>query len=110
MGTAGTATAMSYYGRLADRYREAYRVAVGTVRLGNIVKWAGFVLGGLIVVINSYDGSIFLVLAALALALSGYVAGIFLCAQGQLMSALLDVAVNTSPHLQDSEKASVMTL
>ncbi|MGA8734475.1 MAG: hypothetical protein WB558_11195 [Terriglobales bacterium] len=41
---------------------------------------------------------------------AGYISGTFLATQGQFMSALLDTAVNTSPHLQDLEKASIMTL
>jgi hypothetical protein len=110
---AASATARSSFGRLTDRYRDAYGVAAGTVRFGNIVKWAGSVLGGIMLLISLFNGGfMFLigVLVALSVAASGYVAGVFMCAQGQLMSALLDVAVNTSPHLQDSEKASVMML
>jgi hypothetical protein len=40
----------------------------------------------------------------------GYISGTLLAAQGQFMSAMLDPAVNTSPHPQDSEKASIMSL
>jgi hypothetical protein len=36
----------------------------------------------------------------------GYISGTLIAAQGRFMSAMLDTAVNTSPHLQDSEKAS----
>jgi hypothetical protein len=44
------------------------------------------------------------------LLVTGYVSGTFLAAQGQFISALLDTAVNTSPHLQDLEKASILML
>jgi hypothetical protein len=110
---AAPAAARSSFGHLTDRYRDAYSVAGGTVKLGNIVKRAGFVLGGIMLLISLSAGGFWFFVGALAavwIAASGYVAGVFMCAQGQLMSALLDVAVNTSPHLQDSEKASVMML
>ena len=40
----------------------------------------------------------------------GYISGTLIAAQGQFMSAMLDTALNTSPHLQDSDKASIMSL
>jgi hypothetical protein len=115
-GEMGTAPAMakSYFGRLADRYRDAYGVAASLVSLGNTVKRCSFLLAGGVIVISLVSMSLYVLVAALfAAAFIGavtYAFGRFLAAQGQFMSAMLDTAVNTSPHLQESEKASIMGL
>ena len=124
MGSA-PAPARSHFGRLSDRYRDAYGIAAGTVRFGNWVKKGSLALGGLVVLFSLYSScwyseysglhfrwyvlfsGLFIAVATLAM---GYISGTFLAAQGQFMSALLDIAVNTSPHLQNQEKAAIMTL
>lgn len=123
MGTAPT-LAKSNFGRLAGRYRDAYGVAAGTVKFGNLVKRGSLLLAGAIGIAaafvsrsafqyESYTGWFELfsgLLIGIAIGGLGYIAGTFLTAQGQFMSAMLDTAINTSPHLQDSEKASIMGL
>jgi hypothetical protein len=123
MATAPT-MAKSNFGRLADRYRDAYGVAAGTVRLGNLVKLGSLFLAGAVGIAAAcvcrnnglYESAInWLVLlsgvfVAVVTGAMGYIIGTFLAAQGQFMSAMLDTAINTSPHLQDSEKASIMML
>ena len=124
MGTA-TATARGYFGRLADRYKNAYGIAAATTRLGNLVKQGAVALAGAVSLVgvvvsipsnpiqhlpvNWFHLLCSLFVGAVILA-AGYISGASLAAQGQLMSALLDTAVNTSPHLQDLEKASIITL
>jgi hypothetical protein len=122
---AATATARGYFGRLAGRYKNAYDVAAATIRLGNLVKQGALALAGAVtlgaVVVSVPSDPIhyapvnwFYLLCGLfvgaVLLATGYISGTFLAAQGQFMSALLDTAVNTSPHLQDLEKASILTL
>lgn len=122
---AATATARGYFGRLAGRYKNAYEVAAATIRLGNLVKEGALVLavavtlGGVVVSVPNdsihpapVNWSYLLcgLLVGAVLLAAGYTSGTFLAAQGQFMSALLDTAVNTSPHLQDLEKASILTL
>lgn len=123
MATAPT-MAKSNFGRLAGRYRDAYGVAAGTVRFGNLVKRGSLFLAGAVGIAaafvsrdsNGYGSWInwFELLSGLFVAVvtgaMGYIIATFLAAQGQFMSAMLDTAINTSPHLQDSEKASIMTL
>ncbi|MGA7927021.1 MAG: hypothetical protein WCA20_13650 [Candidatus Sulfotelmatobacter sp.] len=119
------ATARGYFGRLADRYKNAYGIAAATIRLGNLVKQGALALAGAVtlggVVVSVPSNPIqyapvnwFHLLCGLFVGVvilaAGYISGAFLVAQGQFMSALLDTAVNTSPHLQDLEKASIMTL
>jgi hypothetical protein len=122
---AATATARGYFGRLAGRYKNAYGISAATIKLGNLVKETAIVLavavtlGGVVVSVPSdpiqqAPVNWFHLLCALFVGVvilaAGAISGAFLAAQGQLMSALLDTAVNTSPHLQDLEKASVLTL
>jgi hypothetical protein len=40
----------------------------------------------------------------------GFMVGVMISAQGQLMKAALDGAVNTSPFMNDDDKARVMSL
>ena len=124
MGVA-TATARVYVGRLTDHYKNAYRIAAATVRLGNLVKQGALVLagavmlGGMVVstpndpIQNGSFNWLYLLgglFGAVVILAAGYIRGAFLTAQGQFLSALLDTAVNTSPHLQDLEKVSIMSL
>ena len=122
---AATATARGYFGGLADRYKDAYGRAAATVRLGNLVKQGSLALACAVILAavavsvpsdpiqhDSFNWLYLLcglLVGSVTLAV-GYISGTFLAAQGQFTSALLDTAVNTSPHLQDSEKASIMTL
>lgn len=126
MGAATAPAALrGYFGRLADRYKYAYGVAAATVRFGNSIKqWSlalgsAVILGGVVVSIPSdpiQPGSLnwfyllWGLLVGVVMLAAGYLSGAFLTVQGQFLSALLDTTVNTSPHLQDFEKASIMTL
>ena len=120
-----TVVGKNYFSPLSRRYRDAYSVAASTVRFGKLVNLCSRVLGGVITIgalcasvrHSEYGGLqvtwfhlfIGLFVAAITLAV-GYISERFLAAQGQFMSVMLDTAVNASPHLQDSEKASVMSL
>ena len=120
---AATGVAKSCFSPLSSRYRDAYSVAAGTVRFGKLVKLYSLILAGVVTVATLYYSvsyfqyigfycSWFSLLPGLFVAVItvaiGYISGTFIAAQGQFMSAVLDTAVNTSPHLQDSEKASIM--
>ncbi|MGA8492035.1 MAG: hypothetical protein WB711_16530 [Terriglobales bacterium] len=122
---AATATARGYFGRLAGRYKNAYDLAAATIRLGNLVKQGALALAGAVtlgaVVVSVPSDPIQYapvnwfhllcgLLVGVAILAAGYISGTFLAAQGQFMTALLDTAVNISPHLQDLEKASILTL
>lgn len=84
------------------KYEDAYRVADGAIMLGRVVKMIGFVLGaiGLVVALVGGIGGavVFMValLAAILVGLIGYIAGVFITAQGQMIRATLDIAVNTA--------------
>jgi hypothetical protein len=86
------------------RYQDAYRIADGAITLGNIIKLVGLVLGGLILLVGVIGASgfggatVFLgsLIFAVVVAGGGFIAGVFLSAQGQMIRATLDIAVNTS--------------
>lgn len=86
------------------RYQDAYRIAEGAIALGKIVKIVAVVLGGLILLVGmagatGFGGiSVFFgsLIFAVMVAGGGYVAGVFIAAQGQMIRATLDIAVNTS--------------
>jgi hypothetical protein len=123
----GTAAgvAKSCFTSLSRRYRDAYGVAEGTVKFGKSLQRSSVIVTtvlGLVTVsyqgFRSYhwelDVSWWTLLASLLVTVivGGiiYISGTRIASQGQFLLAMLDTAVNTSPHLKDSEKASIMSL
>jgi hypothetical protein len=96
-----------------DRYSDAYRVSATVVGLGNTVKIGGLVIAGLIFLMGVRHGG-FGTIAALPFALvigtGGFVAGTMLAAVGQIHKAVLDGAVNTSPFLDNAQRAQIMSI
>lgn len=104
---------------ITSRYRDAYTVATTVVGFGYTIKGLGILVGGVFalagLVMSSNGGAgIFPAIAAFAFAIvSGlliYLCGVFVSAQGQVLRAMLDTAVNTSPFLDDGARASAMSL
>ena len=103
------------------RYNDAYLVAKATTTFGTIIKAIGFLLAfgmlsGALAVANqqSSDGKILFitvgVVAALITAAMFYLFGVLVSAQGQILKASLDGAVNSSPFLTDDQRAQTMSL
>jgi hypothetical protein len=94
------------------RYKDGYAATKVIASAGGAVKVFGVVVGILIalVALGIGDWSFKLggLVSALLVGLSTYLSGVFLSAQGQLLSATLDVAVNTSSLLDNAEKAKLM--
>jgi hypothetical protein len=97
--------------RLRSRYVDGYRAASVIDGLGNVVKmlaiaifllalFGGMGMGGAGLLLGIVVGG---VLAALF-----FVLGVFISAQGQVLKAMLDTAVHTSPLMSDDQKASVL--
>jgi len=100
---------------ISHRYTDAYRVARAIMTFGTTVKVIGAVVAAIIAVagLASSDqlGSRGLIGGLLLGAMVGlvfWIAGVFVTAQGQLLRASLDTAVNTSPLFSNTEKAKVM--
>lgn len=98
---------------LAHRYRDAYSVARVIVGAGNGVKTVGVIVGILFALASFAAEGVFVFLglmAALAAGILFYVAGVVISAQGQLLQATLDTAVNSSPLLDNEQKAQILAL
>jgi hypothetical protein len=113
MGTAAK-MAPDYFGPLSSRYKDAYGIAAGMVAMGNMIKRVSMLAGGMALIVGLMCSGWFPLLIGAFIGLivlgAGFISGTLLAAQGQLMNALLDTAVNTSPLLQVPEKASIMSL
>ena len=100
---------------IMSRYMDAYLVARTITAVGATVKVIAFVIGGGIALISLvacsqsmvYAGGI--ILGAIV-AIPIYVLGILVAAQGQILKATLDTAVNSSPLLTKDEMRQIMSL
>jgi hypothetical protein len=112
------------------RYKDAYLLARAITGIGKSVKFVGvaiFVLlavGGILVVIQTTAPGVpgeqrqwsasqlgFLgVPLGVIIGLPLYILGIIVAAQGELLKATLDTAVNGTPFLKDDQRASAMSL
>jgi hypothetical protein len=123
---------------LLSRYEDAYLIANWTVNIGSAIKAVGAILAALIVLggiastffFAGMGGSsaswqaagqtdqMVAVLAPIlsAIVLAGlvgivcYALGTVVAAQGQILRAALDSAVNTSPFLSNDSRATMMSL
>lgn len=104
-----------------SRYNDAYLVARATTTFGTIIKVVGFLLAfgivsGAFTLANQQYGegkTLFLIVgivAALLTAAVFYLFGVLVSAQGQILKASLDGAVNSSPFLTDDQRAEAMSL
>jgi ribosomal protein L37E len=100
---------------LVAKYRDAYIVAGTIVVFGTAVKVIGLVLGVIAVVVSlgaADDLGWFAPVGGLVLgALVGtifYILGVFISAQGQILRATLDTAVNTSPFLGNEQRIGIL--
>jgi len=102
------------------RYADAYLVARVTNGWGEVVKGIGVAIALLLTLVGvtfllkgREDTFAFGVLTIFFGVISGvgfYVGGILFSAQGQMLKASLDSAVNSSPFLTNKERALIMSL
>jgi hypothetical protein len=97
-----------------QRYKDAYRVAGAVSGAGTAIKVIGIMLGVLVAllgVVTSSPAVMFpAILVAIAVAVIFFVFGTLISAQGQVLKANLDTAVNTSPFLSNEHRAQIMSL
>jgi hypothetical protein len=103
-----------------QRYQDAYRIARTIVGFGSFIKYVAFAFGlgafllGLGRVGDTPTSALIGLLGAalFALLVTGcfYIVAVLVSAQGQVLQATLDTAVYSSPFLQDSDRAEIMTL
>jgi chromate transport protein ChrA len=103
------------------RYKDAYLVARVTAGFGNIIKGVGIALavlvliGALVASDNAYGDmkTVYVVAGSISAVIIGvvfFLFGILVSAQGQILKASLDSAVNNSPFLTNDQKAQTMSL
>jgi hypothetical protein len=93
------------------RYIDAYRVAGTMNAFGQSIKIVGVIFAALIFYVTESMQS--LATAVIAGAVIGgifFVIGIMVSAQGQMLKAVVDTAVNSSPFLDDNQRAATMSL
>lgn len=99
---------------VVNRYRDAFRVGAALVGLGDGIKAAGAILGGIIVVVSFSEASGAFLAAGIFLGVTMgalfWVSGVMVAAQGQILRATLDTAVAASRFLTDTERAGAMGL
>jgi len=112
---------------LKNRYADAYRVGRTIDSFGTAIKFAGFTIAGLILVVSLSNmrpasplgpfgpqpallnaAVLGGVIVAVLVAAVGFVLGVLVSAQGQILLATLDSAVNNSHFLTLSEKAAIL--
>ncbi|HYC60829.1 MAG TPA: hypothetical protein VEK79_14800 [Thermoanaerobaculia bacterium] len=112
MSAHGTSVAVS------RRYADAYLVAATIEGFGNTIKVIGIVIA-VVLALASFSlarNALGVALAIAGIVIAGaigtmlFVMGTFAAAHGQLLKATLDGAVNTSPFLDDPERARIMSL
>lgn len=104
---------------LVGRYADAYLTARATNGIGQAVKIAGLVLGALVALVATLTaakfgsgpaGALGGILLGAVTALPAYVLGVIVSAQGQILKATLDTAVNSSPFLSHADIRNIQTL
>jgi hypothetical protein len=98
--------------RVQERYTDAYRVARALHWFGQIIKIAGFLVAVFIFIdrAESLKSPGAGLTAGVVVGAILFISGIIVAAQGQMLKAVIDTAVNSSPFLDDSQRASIMSL
>lgn len=117
--SAGTASQAS---AVMKRYKDAYIGARVMNGFGGIIKTIGIVIGGLLALVgfivanNGGPGNPMSILGIAGIVvgiIAGawfYIIGVLVSAQGQILKASLDSAVNNSPFLTNEHRATIMSL
>jgi hypothetical protein len=109
----------SFAQSVITRYSDAYLVGRTIDGFGDTIKGLGIVFGIIIAigafVVGSQGGMAVLfafggLVAAVSLAVVLYLLGTMVSAQGQILKAGLDAAVNTSTFLNNADRARIMAL
>lgn len=109
--------------QLSHRYRDSYRVATWVVGFGRFCKFLGLLLGGLALIAGiSMMGApsaglgvqweavtgLFIIAAGLVSAIFFFILGVLVSSIGQMQRAMLDIAINSSPLINDDDRAEIM--
>jgi len=108
-----------------SRYRDAYRVAISLTTIGAVFKAVAIVLAIIVALIGLYNMqndfgnevgpyTLMRILLTLSTAFTvwfvPFLAGVLISASGQILKAVVDSAVHTSPFLSLRGKAMAMSI
>ena len=100
---------------LAVRYRDAYIVAGTIIVFGTAVKIVGWVLGVVIFLVSlgatddlGWRAPVGGLILGAVTGVMIHMRGILVSAQSQILRAILDTAVNTSPFLGDEQRIGIL--
>jgi hypothetical protein len=102
---------------LSSRYSDAYIVARTIDGFGATIKAIGIAIGGFLAIVSVIMASDHGVIVAMIGVIAGgtiatilFLLGTLTSAQGQILKATLDTAVNSSQFLSDHDRARIMSL
>jgi len=107
---------------LMGRYRDAYLVARATNGFGGLIKGIAIVIAALLLLIGflfmgeghlgdaTFALGVITIVSGIVAGVGFYIVGVLVAAQGQILKASLDSAVNNSPFLTNEHKAKIMSL
>jgi hypothetical protein len=104
--------------KLCQRYQQAYASAARVISFGSRVRLISVAVGVAIVSAGFFQatdagyGSLLLaaaIVAGLSIAGGGWVSGMVIQAQGQIIRSMIDTAVNTSPLLDNAFKSQFLS-
>jgi hypothetical protein len=98
---------------VVNRYSNAYLIARAVAGFGTAIKTVGAVLAVLTILATLLAAAQYVLVAFLFAAVIGalfFLLGIFVSAQGEILKATLDTAVNTSPFLTNDQRVRIMSL
>lgn len=100
---------------MSGRYTDAYYIADATVAWGSTAKSMGIIVGILIAALGLFMsdrfgiGAVFpFLISAVSVWATFYMFGVLITALGQMLKAILDTAVNTSPLLTNAQKSEIV--
>jgi hypothetical protein len=123
--TEAAASGDSRSAKLLTRYVDGYRVGRALDGLGMTIKGVGFVVSALLVIVSlmmmllntstnqigiAFGGGVAGILMAVFVAGNCFILGSLISAQGQILTATLDSAVNTSPFMDNENRMKIMSL
>jgi hypothetical protein len=117
-----SAAASNQVTSIMRRYQDAYLVARVTDGFGGLIKAIGIIAAlllivvGALVIANGRPGDAIFAMGVMIVAFGifvgslFYLLGVLVSAQGQILKASLDGAVNNSPFLTNEHRARIMSL
>jgi hypothetical protein len=107
---------------IKGRYSDAYLVSQAVDGSGRVIKGIGVIAAAVFLLVGLWwigngrvgDGSfpmgVVCIISGLFVGTLFYLIGVLISAQGQILKASLDNAVNSSPFLTDDHRAEIMSL